>query len=145
MNPIHVKGLDHVVLRVRDVDRAIRFYSEMLGFPVERQLEAFGLVQLRAGTSLIDLIDLASPLGKAGGEAPNAASPNMDHFALTLESFDETAIRAHLERFDVAAEETRRLYGAEGVGPSIYIRDPDGNRVELKGPADPIDSPQPSD
>jgi catechol 2,3-dioxygenase-like lactoylglutathione lyase family enzyme len=63
----------------------------------------------------------------------------MDHFALTLDAFDEEAIRRHLDHFGVEAEQTRRLYGAEGFGPSIYLRDPDGNRVELKGPAEADD------
>lgn len=135
MNVIQPKGLDHVVLRVRDLERAIHFYRDVLGFPVERRLDDFGLVQLRAGSSLIDLVNVDSPLGRAGGGEPDRGRPNMDHFALTLSAFDEKAIRAHLDRFDIEAEETRQLYGAEGTGPSIYLRDPDGNRVELKGPA----------
>lgn len=140
MNVIQPKGLDHVVLRVRDLERAIQFYRDVLGCPVERRLDDFGLVQLRAGGSLIDLVDIESPLGRAGGGEPDPKRPNMDHFSLTLSRFDESAIRAHLEHFEVEAEETRRLYGAEGFGPSIYLRDPDGNRVELKGPAEPSDS-----
>jgi catechol 2,3-dioxygenase-like lactoylglutathione lyase family enzyme len=61
----------------------------------------------------------------------------MDHFALSIANFDESAIRAHLDQFDVEANETQRLYGAGGYGPSIYLRDPDGNTVELKGPPEP--------
>jgi glyoxylase I family protein len=141
LNVIQAKGLDHVVLRVRDLEPAIRFYRDVLGFPVERRLDDFGLVQLRAGSSLIDLVDVDSPLGRAGGGQPDTDRPNMDHFALTLDAFDEDAIRAHLDQFGVEAEQTRRLYGAEGFGPSIYLRDPDGNRVELKGPADASDPP----
>lgn len=140
LNVIQPKGLDHVVLRVRDLERAIQFYRDVLGFPIERRLDDFGLIQLRAGSSLIDLIGTESPLGRAGGGEPDAQRHNMDHFALTLSSFDEAAIRAHLDHFNVEAEETRRLYGAEGFGPSIYLRDPDGNRVELKGPPDPNQS-----
>ena len=136
MNVIQPKGLDHVVLRVADLEKSIAFYRDVLGCPVERRLEKFGLVQLRAGSSLVDLVDVASPLGKAGGDEPIPSARNMDHFALTLSSFDEASIREHLARFDIDAGETRRLYGAEGYGPSIYIRDPDGNTVELKGPAD---------
>lgn len=135
MNVIQPKGLDHVVLRVSNLERSIEFYRDVLGCPVERRLEEVGLVQLRAGSSLIDLIDIASPLGKAGGRQPIRDARNMDHFALALSSFDETSIRAHLSRFGVEADETRRLYGADGYGPAIYLRDPDGNTVELKGPA----------
>ena len=136
MNVIQPKGLDHVVLRVSDIERSIAFYRDVLGCPVERRLEEFGLVQLRAGDSLVDLVDVASPLGKAGGDELDPSARNMDHFALTLSSFDEASIRAHLARFEIEAGETSRRYGAEGFGPSIYLRDPDGNTVELKGPAD---------
>ncbi len=141
MHVIQPKGLDHVVLRVRDLERAIHFYRDVLGFPIERRLDDLGLIQLRAGASLIDLVPVDSPLGRAGGGEPDSSRPNMDHFALTLSSFDEEAIRAHLDQFKVESEPTRQLYGAEGTGPSIYLRDPDGNRVELKGPASVNDAP----
>jgi catechol 2,3-dioxygenase-like lactoylglutathione lyase family enzyme len=136
---IPTRGLDHVVLRVADVERAIGFYREVLGLPVERRLEELGLVQLRAGKSLIDLVDIDSPLGRAGGGSVGPDGRNLDHFALTLERFDEDAIRAHLDREGVEASDTGRRYGAQGFGPSIYIRDPDGNTVELKGPPGPGD------
>jgi len=133
---IETRGLDHVVLRVLDLERSIAFYSEVIGCPVERRLDEIGLVQLRAGDSLIDLVGVSSTLGRAGGGEPDSTARNLDHFALALEHFDEIEIRAHLARFDVEADETKRLYGAGGYGPSIYIRDPDGNTVELKGPPD---------
>ncbi len=123
-----IKGLDHVVLRVADLDRAVRFYCEVLGCREERRLESIGLVQLRAGASLIDLVP-------AGG-APEVAGGNMDHFALRIEPFDETALRAHLAAHGVDVGEVATRYGAEGSGPSLYIQDPDGNTVELKGPPD---------
>ncbi len=121
-----ILGIDHVVLRVADQERAIAFYEGVLGAKVERRAEKIGLVQLRAGRSLIDLID--TPAGEAKGAG------NMDHFALRIEPFDE-AIRAHLEAHGIEAGELKTRYGAEGNGPSLYIEDPDGNRVELKGPA----------
>lgn len=123
-----VKGLDHVVLRVADMARAIAFYRDVLGCREERRVESIGLVQMRAGASLIDLVPAAA--------APEVAGGNMDHFALRVEPFDEAAIRAHLAARGVEAGETARRYGAEGHGPSIYVRDPDGNTVELKGPPD---------
>jgi len=132
---IPITGLDHVVLRVTDLPRSIAFYEEVLGCRVERRVEALGLVQLRAGASLVDLVDVDSPLGRAGGESPDRKAGNMDHFALALSDFDETAIREHLARHGVKASETAPRYGATGTGPSIYLRDPDGNTVELKGPA----------
>ncbi len=125
---ITIKGLDHVVLRVADLDRAVRFYCEVLGCTEERRLESIGLVQLRAGASLIDLVP-------ADG-APEVAGGNMDHFCLRIEPFDETAIRSHLASHGVKVGEVARRYGAEGHGPSLYLQDPDGNTVELKGPPD---------
>lgn len=136
---IAVRGLDHVVLRVADVERAIAFYRDVLGFPVERRVEELGLVQLRAGQGLIDLVGVDSPLGRAGGGAVDPEAHNVDHFAIALDTFDEEAIRAHLARAGVEASDTGRRYGAQGFGPSVYLRDPDGNTVELKGPPEPGD------
>jgi len=135
MTAIDLRGLDHVVLRVADVDRSIVFYCEALGCRVERRLDALGLIQLRAGNALIDLVDIASPLGQAGGEAPAPSARNMDHFALELSSWDESAIRSQLAEHGIEAGEAGERYGAGGFGPSIYLSDPDGNTVELKGPA----------
>ncbi len=134
MDSIRVRSLDHVVLRVADLARSIRFYADVFGCEVERRLDELGLVQLRAGAGLIDLVDIASPIGRAGGGPVAVDGHNVDHFALALESFDEQAIRAHLERLGIEASETGRRYGAAGFGPSVYLRDPDGNTVELKGP-----------
>jgi len=132
--PLRVLGLDHVVLRVADLARALAFYEGVLGCREERRLDALGLVQLRAGASLIDLVDLAGPLGRAGGAAPGAEARNVDHFCVRIEPFDETALRAHLEAHGVAPGDVGARYGADGTGPSMYVRDPDGNVVELKGP-----------
>jgi len=123
--PVTITGLDHVVLRVADMDRAIQFYGKVLGCPVERRLEAIGLVQLRAGTSMIDLVPCQP------GEKPGR---NVDHYAVRIANMDVDAITAHLEQNGVAAGPVQRRYGAEGYGSSIYITDPDGNTVELKGP-----------
>lgn len=133
---IPILGIDHVVLRVRDLERALGFYRDMLGLPVERELPAsLGLVQLRAGNALVDLVPVESELGRAGGAAPGDEGHNVDHVCFDVEPFDEPAIRAHLRSHGVPCGETsERRYGARGFGPSIYIRDPDGNTVELKGP-----------
>ena len=135
MTAIRIRGLDHVVLRVADLATSISFFCDVLGCNEERRLDALGLVQLRAGTCLIDLVDVASPLGELGGKAAGAEARNMDHFAVALETFDEAAIRSHLEAHGVEPGEVAERYGANGNGPSMYIRDPDGNVVELKGPA----------
>lgn len=134
-NAIRIRGIDHVVLRVRDPDAALAFYCGLLGCREERRIEALGLVQLRAGAGLIDLVDLDSPLGKAGGAPPGEEGRNVDHFALQLEDFDEQALRAQLTAAGVEPGDVHQRYGAGGMGPSMYIRDPDGNVVELKGPA----------
>jgi catechol 2,3-dioxygenase-like lactoylglutathione lyase family enzyme len=133
---ISVRELDHLVLRVVDPKAMIRFYTSVLGCHVERQEESIGLIQLRAGASLIDLVPVDSELGRAGGREPGVEGRNLDHFCLRVEPFDEAQIRAELDRYGVAAGPTVMRYGAEGAGPSIYISDPEGNVVELKGPAD---------
>ena len=136
MTAIRIQGLDHVVLRVTHLATSIDFYCDVLGCTEERRLDALGLVQLRAGRCLIDLVAVASPLGRLGGEAPGANARNMDHFAVALEDFDEAAIRSQLETHGIEPGDVSERYGANGNGPSMYIRDPDGNVVELKGPAE---------
>jgi catechol 2,3-dioxygenase-like lactoylglutathione lyase family enzyme len=131
---IRIREIDHLVLRVRDLQAMLDFYCGALGCTVERQQDEIGLVQLRAGRSLIDLIPVDGPLGRSGGAAPGTEGRNLDHLCLRLEPFDEAAIRAHLAAHGVSAGETASRYGAEGSGPSIYVADPDGNTVELKGP-----------
>jgi catechol 2,3-dioxygenase-like lactoylglutathione lyase family enzyme len=126
-----IGGIDHIVLRVRDLPRSLRFYREALGCTVERELAELGLTQLRAGRSLIDLVTADGPLGR---RAPaGAAQPNLEHFCLSIAPFEEDALRSHLAAHGVAAEEPASRYGAEGEGRSFYIADPDGNRIELKG------------
>lgn len=131
---ISPRELDHVVLRVSDVDRAVKFYCDVLGCTEERRAGKLGLIQLRAGRSLIDLVDVNGEIGKKGGRAPGTDGRNMDHFCIRVDPFDESAIREHLAVHGIEAGPTRTRYGAEGSGPSIYLQDPDGNTVELKGP-----------
>jgi catechol 2,3-dioxygenase-like lactoylglutathione lyase family enzyme len=136
-NPIHIRGLDHVVLRVADIERAKAFYRDVIGCPEEKWQPELGLMQMRCGTSLIDLVDVNGKLGREGGAKAGAEARNMDHFCITLTAFDPDAIRAHLSAHGVEAGEMAAVrYGAEGYGRSFYIHDPDGNTVELKAPAD---------
>ena len=137
MSAIRLVGLDHVVLRVADLERALGFYCGVLGCVEERRIEALGLVQLRAGAALVDLVDIAAPLGRAGGAAAGREARNMDHFALQLAPFDADAIRTHLEAHGIECGDVAERYGAQGMGPSIYVTDPDGNVVELKGVPEP--------
>jgi glyoxylase I family protein len=133
--PFALRGLDHVVIRARDPERLERFYCDVLGCRLERRQDKIGLTQLRAGHSLIDLLDIAGPLGGPG--TLSVEGGNMDHFCLSIERFDTDAILAHLVAHGVKAGPVERRYGAEGEGPSLYFSDPEGNLVELKGPPSP--------
>lgn len=131
---IHIREIDHLVLRVVDLENMLRFYCDALGCTVERRRDDIGLVQLRAGRSIVDLVPVAGKLGRAGGAAPAAEGRNLDHFCLRVEPFDEPGIRRHLEAHGIEVGPVASRFGAEGAGPSIYIQDPEGNVVELKGP-----------
>ena len=134
--PFELQQLDHIVLRVRDSAAMEAFYRDVLGCGVERRQEAIGMVQLRAGRSLIDLIDVDGKLGRVGGAAPGAEGHNVDHLCLRVEPFDRDAIVAHLQAHGARIGDYGPRYGAEGQGPSQYLFDPEGNMVELKGPPD---------
>ncbi|HYG26172.1 MAG TPA: VOC family protein [Caulobacteraceae bacterium] len=131
---IHIRDIDHVVLRVRDPEAMRAFYCEVLGCTVAKVQERIGLVQLQAGRSMIDLVDVNGVLGKMGGAAPGKEARNMDHFCLRVEPFDGEAILSFLKDHGIDGGEVVPRFGAEGDGPSIYITDPEGNAVELKGP-----------
>ncbi|RCS30177.1 VOC family protein [Rhodanobacter denitrificans] len=132
---IRIGEIDHVVLRAIDPAAMQRFYCEVLGCREERRQDEIGLVQLRAGASLIDLVAIDGKLGRHGGAAPGREGHNMDHLCLRVEDYDETAILAQLKAHGVRIGELGSRYGARGEGPSIYLYDPQGNMIELKGPA----------
>ena len=133
---LNLRGIDHLVLRVTDIDVMRRFYCDILGATHVAYRAQFGMSHLRVGESMIDLVEVNGPLGKAGGAAPGREGRNMDHLCLRVEPFDQQAVVAHLERHGVRVGDIRNRFGAEGNGISIYIADPEGNTVELKGPSD---------
>ena len=134
--PFAVQRIDHVVFRVHDLERSIAFYRALLGCTVEKRRDDLGLIHLRAGASMLDLVSLDGALGRAGGAAPGAEGRNVDHLCLRIEPFDAQALSAHLQRHGVAMiGEVVINFGAEGHGPSLYFADPDGNVIELKGPS----------
>lgn len=130
---IEIAGIDHIVLRTTRLEEMLQFYGAVLGCPVERELSPeFGLVQLRAGTALIDLVTVDSELGRAGGGPPTEGNNNMDHFCLQISPQSEREIRRYLESCGIEAGPFERRYGAQGFGNSIYLKDPEGNTVELR-------------
>lgn len=135
MNPITVTGFDHVVLRIRDKARMLAFYQEVLGLSIDRDRPELGLTHVRAGPQMIDLVNIDGPLGRKGGAGAGEEGRNLDHFALQVRPFDEFAIRAHLAAHGVEVVEEGARYGADGDGFSLYVHDPEGNLVELKGPS----------
>ena len=132
---IHIREIDHIVLRVVDLAAMERFYCQVLGCKVERRQDGIGLIQLRAGRCLLDLVPVDGKLGRMGGAAPGVEGRNVDHICFRVEPFDEAAIRGELAAAGVTAGPVESRYGAEGEGPSISLTDPEGHTVELKGPA----------
>lgn len=142
--PFALRRLDHIVLRVRDLAAMRDFYMNVLGCSEERRQEEIGLYQLRAGDSLIDLVPVDGKLGRAGGAAPGSEGRNLDHLCLRVDPFDPAMLSAWLREHGVDPGKVESRYGAEGEGPSLYVADPEGNVVELKGPParkDAMDEP----
>ena len=140
---INIRGIDHVVLRVKDIDAMRRFYCDVLGAEHVAYRPKFGMSHLRVGGSMIDLVEVDGPVGMRGGAAAGSEGRNMDHLCLRIEPFDQEAIAGHLRRHGVAVGDIKPRFGAEGNSVSIYLTDPEGNGVELKGPADGSGKPPP--
>jgi glyoxylase I family protein len=123
--PLKVAEIDHVVLRCRDQNRAYDFYTRVLGLTEERRIEQIGLIQLRAGRSMVDLVPASDPRVESG--------LNVDHVCIGIEARDMNEVAAYLrtESVEVIGEPAMR-YGAHGSGLSLYVRDPEGNVIELK-------------
>jgi catechol 2,3-dioxygenase-like lactoylglutathione lyase family enzyme len=127
------RDIDHLVLRVIDLERMIRFYCDILNCTLHWRRPDLGLVHLRAGNAMIDLVPVDGPLGKKGGAAPGAEARNVDHFCLRVHPFDAESIVSELKARGIEIGEIGTRFGAQGEGPSVYVRDPEGNVVELKG------------
>jgi glyoxylase I family protein len=133
MIPFEIQHLDHVVLRVQDMQRSLDFYRQTLGCQVMKRREDLGMIHLRAGASMIDLVDVQGPLGLQAGGPADPQHRNVDHFCLRIAPFREADVLSFLSSVGIKADKAATRYGAEGEGPSIYCFDPDGNQVELKG------------
>ena len=128
-----IAGIDHIVLRTTQLSAMIHFYCDILGCSIERETsEELGLTQLRVGNSLIDLVVVDSELGALGGGAPTLTENNLDHFCLQLKPISESGIKQYLLSHGVVVGDFSKRYGAQGFGPSLYVKDPEGNTVELK-------------
>ena len=135
MAAFRVLGIDHIVLRCTNLPATQAFYCGTLGFEVAKRNDALGLVHLRSRSAMIDLVSLDGPLGRGGGAGPGAEGRNLDHLCLRVDPFDAAGLMQHFEALGVAPTELRTRFGGEGDGLSFYIRDPEGNRVEIKGSA----------
>jgi len=130
---IEIIGIDHLVLRTTKRNEMLYFYCQILGCNIERETSTeLGLTQLRAGTALIDLVEVDSQLGKLGGAPPSLFNNNLDHFCLQLKAISNDAMVSYLSSFGLKLERFANRYGAQGFGDSLYIKDPEGNVVELK-------------
>ena len=126
-------ALDHIVLRTEQVKELVDFYCDVIGCSIERETEPeLGLTQLRAGNSLIDIVDVNGTLGRRGGDAPRKTGNNVDHFCLQIEAFEEQALIDYLRSKRVACRDFAERYGAQGMGRSLYIKDIAGNNLELR-------------
>jgi catechol 2,3-dioxygenase-like lactoylglutathione lyase family enzyme len=130
---INIHAIDHVVFRITDLEKVAAFYTDVLGARWEKKQDEIGLYQLRVGTALIDLVPIDGRLGRIGGAAPATEGRNVDHVCFRVLPWDSEGILAYLQEHGIEAEVVSR-YGAEGSGPSIYLSDPEGNVLELKGP-----------
>ena len=137
-----IQGIDHLVLRTSRPHRLISFYCDALGCVVEREVGQVGLTQLRAGSSLIDIIDITAPEDTGAIDPSKETRRNLDHFCLRVDPFDFAQLDEHFARFNVEIRKVELVYGAQGYGPAVYLQDPEGNTVELKGPTtDSADDP----
>lgn len=142
LKPFTIERVDHLVLRVEHLERSVAFYEQVVGCKVARRRDDLGMVHMRAGASMLDLVSVSGTLGRRGGGAAGKEMRNMDHFCLKIEPFDEQELRLYLSSHSVnILGGVFQNFGAEGTSPSLYFNDPDGNLIEFKGA--PVDLPEP--
>jgi glyoxylase I family protein len=135
--PFALEGLDHILLLVCGMPEALRFYCDVLGCSIESELPEFSMTQLRAGSALIDLVDVGTVAGQwALPKVPGGR--NLDHVCIAITAYEEQALRDHLAAHDINIVEEGLHHGARGHSLSIYIKDPSGNTIELKRPPPPM-------
>ena len=123
--PYTPMGIDHVVLYVRDQDASRKFYCDVLGCTVDAVNEKAKIVHLRFGEQQIDIVP-------GNGPAAEAAKQGIDHLCLSISCDDIEAVAAHLKACGIEPTDIMTRLGAYGTGPSLYLHDPDGFKVELK-------------
>ncbi len=128
---LKLRRIDHIVIRTENLDKMLEFYQRVLGATLEKRQDDIGLVQLRAGEALLDFVPVDGLLGRAGGRAPGKEAKNLDHVCLQVDDFDPQAVHTYLAERGVLVEAPAQRYGAGGYGLTIYLKDPDGNTVEL--------------
>ncbi len=128
--PFTLRGIEHVLLLVRDLESSLAFYQDVLGATLQSRLPQYGMAELRAGDSHIDLVDVSAPEG-SWAVPPISGGRNVDHVGLRISSTDEAALRAHLSEFGVEIVEERYEESERGRHLSLYVRDPCGNVIEL--------------
>ena len=119
-----IKSIDHIVLRTDRFEKMLKFYCNVLGGTVEKEQPALRLTQIRMGDNLVDLVEVDNPLVEN--------NPNLDHFCLRISPFDLETLTKYLEQHNITITEQGMRYGAQGMGYSIYIKDPQGNGIELR-------------
>lgn len=133
--PFTLTGIDHVVFIVDDMSKALDFYYNVLGCTEGYVYPALGMEQVWCGSSLIVLWDITQP-GAKDAIPPVQGGRNVDHVCIATSPFDHDELRAHLKRHGVEIEREAMHGGARGMGHSFYVRDPFGNKLEIKGPAE---------
>ena len=137
MLPFSVRRIDHLVFRVLDLQRSVAFYEGVLGCEVTRRRDELGLIHIRVGASMVDLISIDGELGRVGGAGASVEGRNVDHLCLRVDPFIEESIVLHLKQHGITPHGPAATnFGAEGEGLSLYFDDPDGNTIELKGPSE---------